>query len=323
MSAPTRGRTFADVVRCINNWPRRSVAHGSNSLELTRILVERLRMQGHLKKLRFVHVAGTKGKGTTAAYTAALLQAYGFRVGLFTSPHLVDVRERMLVNNALVPKEVFAGYFFGMMDRIADLANAESQISRDVARLPNYFRSLFMLALDIFVAESVEVAVVEVGIGGRLDSTNVISPEVSVITALGLDHTSILGNTVEEIAAEKAGIIKPGVICYTAPQEWHPSTLKVLEAAARAQQAPLVVVNATTLPIFSWPPLAIGGAHALEDAKLALLAARYVAGKPADHAAECRGAARAADDDVPGPLAGAADRRRRGGDALPRRRPHL
>ncbi|RNF03377.1 putative folylpolyglutamate synthase [Trypanosoma rangeli] len=271
---------FADVVRYINNWPRGKSGCSLNNLELTRLFIDRLNMQDKLNRLRFVHVAGTKGKGTTAAYTSALLQAYGFKVGLFVSPHIVDVRERMMVNNAFLPKEDFARHFFSMLDRFMGLANSESQISRDLAQCQSYFCFLFLLALDIFAAESVEVAVLEVGMGGRLDSTNVVSPEVTVITSLGLDHMSILGHTVEEVAAEKAGIIKPRVICYTTPQEWHPSTLKVLKTTARARQAPLVVVNAATLPISSWPPLAIGGAHAVENSKLALLAARFVAGKP-------------------------------------------
>ncbi|PWU89704.1 folylpolyglutamate synthetase [Trypanosoma cruzi] len=280
MNAAVCGRTFNDVVRLIESWAIGKVASSYNNLETTRLFIDRLNMQGYLDKLRFVHVAGTKGKGTTAAYTAALLQAYGLRVGLFASPHLVDVRERILVNNAFLPKDVFTRQFFKLFDRIADLSNSESQISRDLSKRTSFFSFLFLLSLYIFAEELVDVVVVEVGVGGRIDATNIISPEVTVITSLGLDHTEVLGNTIEEIALEKAGIMKPGVICYTSPQEWHPSTLTVMEKHALGQQTPFVVVDEKTLPIFNWPPLAIGGNHVIEDSKLALLAARYMAGIP-------------------------------------------
>ncbi|RNC56077.1 folylpolyglutamate-dihydrofolate synthetase [Trypanosoma cruzi] len=286
MNAAVCGRTFNDVVRLIESWAIGKVASSYNNLETTRLFIDRLNMQGYLDKLRFVHVAGTKGKGTTSAYTAALLQAYGLRVGLFTSPHLVDVRERILVNNAFLPKDVFARQFFKLLDRIADLSNSESQISRDLSKRTSFFRFMFLLSLYIFAEELVDVVVVEVGVGGRIDATNIISPEVTVITSLGLDHTEVLGNTIEEIALEKAGIMKPGVICYTSPQEWHPSTLTVMERYARGQQTPFVVVDEKTLPIFNWPPLAIGGNHVIEDSKLALLAARYMAGIPPYPASE-------------------------------------
>ncbi|ORC85219.1 folylpolyglutamate synthetase [Trypanosoma theileri] len=278
LSPSAVGRTFADVLRSINILTGGKPNPCPNNLEATMLLLDRLNMRGHMEKLRFVHVAGTKGKGTTSAYTSALLQSYGLKVGLFTSPHIVDVRERIMVNNALLSKELFTRYFFEMQDRYTELMNSESQLSRDIAQRSNFFRFMFVLSLHIFVEEAVDVAVMEVGMGGRLDATNAISPDVCVITALGLDHTEILGNSIEEIALEKAGIMKPGVICYTAPQKDHLSTIKVLEMYGHKVGAPVVVVDEHTLPIRNWPSLAIGGSHAIEDSKLALLAARRIAG---------------------------------------------
>ncbi|KAH9588678.1 Mur ligase [Trypanosoma melophagium] len=272
------GRTFADVLRAINILTTGKPNPCPNNLESTMLLLDRLNMRGHIEKLRFVHVSGTKGKGTTSAYTSALLQSYGLKVGLFTSPHIVDVRERIMVNNSLLSKDLFARYFFEMRDRYIELMNSESQLSRDIAQRSNFFRFMFVLSLYIFVEEAVDVAVMEVGMGGRIDATNTITPEVCVITALGLDHTEILGNTIDEIALEKAGIMKPGVICYTTPQKDNPSALKILEKYGHNVGAPVVIVDEYTLPIRNWPPLAIGGSHAIEDSKLALLAARRVAG---------------------------------------------
>ncbi|KEG11437.1 folylpolyglutamate synthetase [Trypanosoma grayi] len=274
----TEGRSFGDVLRVVDSMTNKRPEPCPNNLEVTKLLVDRLNMQSDLEKLRFVHVAGTKGKGTTSAYTAALLQAYGYKVGLFTSPHLTDVRERILVGNSLLSKDTFARYFFGLRDRFSQLAQSESQMCRDLANRSNFFRFMFLLSLYIFAEESVDVAVIEVGMGGRIDATNVVTPEVCVITALGLDHTEILGNTVQEITLEKAGIMKPGVICYAAPQNDHRCTRKVLEEHSRKVGSPVVFVDEQTLPIRNWPRLAIGGSHAIEDSKLGLLAARRVAG---------------------------------------------
>ncbi|EPY18550.1 folylpolyglutamate synthase [Strigomonas culicis] len=120
----------------------------------------------------------------------------------------------------------------------------------------------------------------EVGLGGSIDATNTVPSEVSIITALGYDHMDILGDTLAEIAREKAGILKKDVPCFAAPQSDHPETRAVLEAVARAQDAPLVFLDRNVLPIHQWPPLAIGGAHAVEDSKLAVVAARRIAGIP-------------------------------------------
>ncbi|KAG8341197.1 putative folylpolyglutamate-dihydrofolate synthetase [Trypanosoma vivax] len=282
------GRTFEDVLRIMDKLACRKEKPSTDSVlttkqcntnvELTRMLARHLGMNECLEKLRFVHVTGTKGKGTTATYIAALLKTYGLKVGLFTSPHISDIRERILVNSELLPREVFAEYFFQVRDRFVKLAESEKQLFQELSCRTSFFRYIFLTSLLVFIGENVDVAVMEVGIGGRHDTTNIIVPEVSVITALGIDHTKILGNTVEEIALDKAGIMKPGVICYSATQRDHPTTRQILRNYGNIVGAPLIFLEDARLPEGNWPKLAIGGSHAIENSKLALLAARQFAG---------------------------------------------
>ena len=145
-----------------------------------------------------IHVAGTNGKGSTSSLIASVLTAAGYRTGLYTSPHLVDMRERIRVDGVPVTKEFVA-------DFTSRLTNGGCPVA------PSYFEALSVMAFEWFRLQKVDVAVIEVGLGGRLDSTNIITPLLSVITNISLDHTAILGDTPEAIAAEKAGIIKPGV----------------------------------------------------------------------------------------------------------------
>ncbi|KAG5464834.1 hypothetical protein LSCM4_00276 [Leishmania orientalis] len=282
-SAPKRRhRSFKDAVEVVERMTGRRPNKCPDSLETTKRYLDRLGFAPILERIRFVHVAGTKGKGTTAAYTAALLQAYGFKVGLFTSPHLTDLRERTVVDGRLLDENTYAQYFFAFLDQYEALQHSSSQLDRDIASpsRASFFRFIFLLSLYIFEQEGVEVAVMEVGIGGRIDSTNTIPSEVSIITALGYDHMEILGDTIEEIAGEKAGIMKPGVVCFAAPQVDHPETRSVLEKHAREVGAPLVLLDKDVLPIRTWPRLAIGGAHVIENSKLALMAARRIARVP-------------------------------------------
>lgn len=157
-----------------------------------------------------VHVAGTKGKGSTAGMTAACLEACGYTVGLFTSPHLVDVRERATINGAMMS----TGDFTKLMGRVAAAAERVGERHGE----PTFFEMMTALGFLRFAEQAVDIAVIEVGLGGRLDCTNVITPEVSVVTGISLDHTQILGDTLEEIAREKAGIFKPGVPAITMEQ---------------------------------------------------------------------------------------------------------
>lgn len=150
------------------------------------------------QKLKCIHIAGTNGKGSTSHMLAAVLQEAGYKTGLYTSPHLVDFRERIRINGKMIPKNY-------IVDFVEKYKDAFEQIQ------PSFFEWTVGLAFDYFAKEEVDVAVIEVGLGGRLDSTNVITPKVSLITNISYDHTNLLGDTLEKIAAEKAGIIKPRV----------------------------------------------------------------------------------------------------------------
>ena len=162
------------------------------------------RLMAHLgnphEQLRAVHVAGTNGKGSTSHLMAAALQAQGYRVGLFTSPHLVDFRERIRISGEMIPQEMVVQFV------------AENRAFLDELR-PSFFETTMALAFWYFAQQQVDIAVVEVGLGGRLDSTNILTPLVSVITNIGIDHTEFLGDTLTQIAGEKAGIIKLHVPC--------------------------------------------------------------------------------------------------------------
>lgn len=149
-------------------------------------------------KFRSIHVAGTNGKGSTSHMLASILQSAGLKVGLYTSPHLKDFRERIKINGELISEQY--------------VINFVEKYKSDFEKIqPSFFEMTVGLAFDHFAAEQVDIAVIEVGLGGRLDSTNVITPEVSIITNISFDHTALLGNTIEKIAEEKAGIIKSGV----------------------------------------------------------------------------------------------------------------
>jgi dihydrofolate synthase/folylpolyglutamate synthase len=149
-------------------------------------------------KFKTVHVAGTNGKGSSSSMLAAVLQAAGYKTGLYTSPHLKEFTERIKVNGKMIPQE-----------KVASFTHQHQSLFEQVK--PSFFEMTVALAFDFFVEEQVDIAVIEVGLGGRLDSTNIITPLVSLITNIGLDHQSLLGNTLVEIAGEKAGIIKPGI----------------------------------------------------------------------------------------------------------------
>ncbi len=150
------------------------------------------------EKFKSVHIAGTNGKGSTSHALAAVFQYAGYKTGLYTSPHLVDFRERILVNGIPVSK-----------DWVVDFVNANKALIEEVN--PSFFEITVAMAFAYFAEQKVDIAIIETGLGGRLDSTNVITPLLSIITNISYDHKDLLGNTLAEIATEKAGIIKPGV----------------------------------------------------------------------------------------------------------------
>jgi len=206
----------------------RSIKAGpGRSLEpMARVLAEVGSPQTRYKAL---HVAGSKGKGSTAAMLASILRAAGYRVGLFSSPHLHTYRERMQINDEL-PSE---GQIVDLLTRLKPTFDTMPELIT--------FELSTTMAFTYFAEQRVDLAVMEVGLGGRLDSTNVITPEVSVITALNLEHTAILGSTIPQIAFEKAGIIKPGIPVVVAPNPT--PALAVVHEAALERSAPLVQVG--------------------------------------------------------------------------------
>ncbi|RFM27978.1 bifunctional folylpolyglutamate synthase/dihydrofolate synthase [Deminuibacter soli] len=182
------------------------------------------------QRFKSIHIAGTNGKGSTSHMLAAVLQTAGYTTGLYTSPHLKDFRERIKVNGAMCSEQ----FVIDFTQRIAPLIESIE---------PSFFEITVAMAFEWFAQQNVDVAVIEVGLGGRLDSTNIITPELSIITNISYDHMNMLGNTLTEIAGEKAGIIKQGipVVIGEANEETQP----VFEHKAAAQQAPLVYATQT------------------------------------------------------------------------------
>ena len=181
------------------------------------------------KRFRSVHVAGTNGKGSSSHLLAAVLQAAGYRVGLYTSPHLREFTERIRLNG----QELAPDYLVAWVARWRGLFETLK---------PSFFEMCVALAYDYFAAERVDIAVVEVGLGGRLDSTNIITPLVSLITNISYDHQALLGDTLPEIAAEKAGIIKPGIPVIVSQTQ--AEVADVFQAKARQEAAPLTFADA-------------------------------------------------------------------------------
>lgn len=195
-----------------------------NTLELTKALGR--------PHFRFpsIHIAGTNGKGSVAHLCAAVLQSAGYRVGLYTSPHLKDFRERIRLNGLPVSEE-----------EVVEFVQAHHALLESVQ--PSFFEATVAMAFDRFAAWQVDIAVVETGLGGRLDSTNVIHPLVSVITSIGHDHQALLGPDLPSIAKEKAGIIKPGVPVVIG--EWKEDTFPVFVQKAEMEKAPLYLAEQT------------------------------------------------------------------------------
>jgi dihydrofolate synthase/folylpolyglutamate synthase len=211
------------------------------------------------KKLRFIHVAGTNGKGSTCAMLESIYRAAGLRVGLFTSPHLVSFRERIQINRESIPeKEVV---------RLVDEFQVWlGQFPKD--HHPTFFEVVTVMALEFFSDHACDVVIWETGLGGRLDSTNIVTPLASVITNIALDHQQWLGDTVEKIAFEKAGIIKPDVPVTTATDT--PEALAVIKKIAAEKNAPLTVVGETRLPAEFSDALSLSGEYQKRNAALAL-----------------------------------------------------
>lgn len=204
---------------------------------------------------KFIHVAGTNGKGSVCAFIHSILNAGGVNAGLFTSPHLVQFRERIRDAERMMSQKENAEGLKRMRELVADWEPH-----------PTFFEITFALALEWFRERKHEWVVLETGLGGRLDATNAIMPVVTVITSVSMDHQAILGDSLRQIAREKAGIIKPGVPVITIKQ--HPDVMDVISSTAREREAPLFVV---TTPVRGYE-MGLAGQHQLWNAALAIAA---------------------------------------------------
>lgn len=180
------------------------------------------------RAFKTIHVGGTNGKGSTSHMLASIFQEAGYKTGLYTSPHLKDFRERIKVNGIMIPQEYVSGFILKHKPFFE-------------ARQLSFFEMTVGLAFDFFRNQEVDIALIEVGMGGRLDSTNIITPEISIITNIGLDHTEFLGDTIGKIAEEKAGIFKPEVPVVIG--EGHPETRPVFVRKSEENKAPIVFAD--------------------------------------------------------------------------------
>jgi len=231
------------------------------------------------RAIRTIHVAGTNGKGSTSAILESILSNSGYRVGLYTSPHLVDFRERIRINGRLIDQKYITEFFNSNQARFETIN-------------PTFFEAVTALAFNYFKDEKVDLAIIETGLGGRLDATNVVNPLVSVITNIDLEHSKILGSQISQIAFEKAGIIKNGVPVVTAVK--HHDARRVLRQVCQARKAKLVSIfdetqwvikeitsTKTEVDIFTNSQkyynlrLALPGRHQLENAVCGLIAAEF------------------------------------------------
>ncbi|KAK0403064.1 hypothetical protein QR680_016695 [Steinernema hermaphroditum] len=221
-----------------------------------------------LDRLNIIHVAGTKGKGSTSAFTESILRNLGYKTGFYSSPHLVHVRERIRINGKPLSEAEFAEHFFTVYDKLRSTAKSDGD-------MPAYFRFLTAMAYHVFLEESVDVAIIEVGIGGEYDCTNIIkNPVACGITTLDIDHTSLLGSTLPEIAWHKAGIMKPGSTAVVVAQP--PEAMKVI--AQRAVEKNCKLLIAPSFDKYGWPSpqveTGIPGDHQSVNITLAMQLAR-------------------------------------------------
>ena len=213
------------------------------------------------ERLRFIHVAGTNGKGSTCAFLESVYRAAGFRTGLYTSPHLVRFGERIQVDRRILSDETLARLVSELRQRMPpDLQ-------------PTFFEFTTVVALMAFAEQQVDLVIWETGLGGRLDATNIVTPLASVITSIGLDHMQVLGNTVGEIATEKAGIIKPGIPVVTAVDR--ADALEVLRYRARELDSHCVGVDANAVGRMTLP-VSLLGPHQRVNATLAVVTVRVL-----------------------------------------------
>ncbi|XP_017517159.3 folylpolyglutamate synthase, mitochondrial isoform X2 [Manis javanica] len=274
------GMEYQDAVRTLNTLQtnagyleqvKRQRGDPQTQLEAMKLYLARSGLQVEdLDRLNIIHVTGTKGKGSTCAFAECILRSYGLKTGFFSSPHLVQVRERIRINGQPISPELFTKHFWRLYHRLEETKDGSSCVS-----MPAYFRFLTLMAFHVFLQEKVDLAVMEVGIGGAYDCTNIIrKPVVCGVSSLGIDHTSLLGDTVEKIAWQKGGIFKPGVPAFTVVQP--DGSLAVLRDRAQQISCPLYLCPPLEALEEGGPPLILGleGEHQRSNAALASQLAR-------------------------------------------------
>lgn len=238
-----------------------------------------------LCRMRHIHVAGTKGKGSVCAFATSMLRRYG-AVGTYTSPHLVSPRERIAINGQPVSQEAFAHAFFDLWDRFTECARregADATTAEGASSKPFFFRFLTILAWHMFLREGIGSVVMECGIGGEYDATNVLPAEAvsaAVVSQLGVDHVAMLGDTVEQISWHKAGIFRRGVKAFTVNLRHQPSVMEVLRSRAREKGARLVELEARDVEAWGGVRSSLGGDFQKLNQALAVMAVREHLGLP-------------------------------------------
>ncbi|MCX5665909.1 MAG: bifunctional folylpolyglutamate synthase/dihydrofolate synthase [Candidatus Omnitrophica bacterium] len=227
--------TYPEALKYLDSFINFEKSDGYNYK--TSFKLERMRRLAALlgdpqRSVRSIHIAGSKGKGSTASYVHSILGSAGFKVGLYTSPHLISFRERIRIGNELISEEDLSRILCHIKETVQSHMKDE---------MPTFFEVYTAIAYLYFKEKKADLAVYEVGLGGRLDATNIIEPLACAITPLSYEHTDKLGDTLEEIATEKCGIIKTGSICVSAPQE--ANALKTIEDICRDRNARLILVG--------------------------------------------------------------------------------
>ncbi|XP_015121582.1 folylpolyglutamate synthase, mitochondrial [Diachasma alloeum] len=265
----TGSPTYQDTIKTLNSLQNKAAWRTvSEPLHKLQTFLKYLLRYGiaveKLNSLAVIHIAGTKGKGSTCTLVDSILRAHGYRTGLYTSPHLILVRERIRINGDAISEDDFTKYFW-------QLYNCLSEKKEHPGDMPPYFQFLTILMFHVFLNSKIDVAIIEVGVGGEYDCTNVLkSPICTGITALGLDHTPMLGDTLSSIAWQKSGIFKPNVPAFTVEQP--PEAMEVLNKRAVEKNCPLTVVP--DLSTYQWtkfpPDIGILGDIQHENAALAV-----------------------------------------------------
>lgn len=215
-----------------------------------------------MDKLSVIHVAGTKGKGSTCAFAESILRNYGFKTGFYSSPHLIHVSERIRINGRPIKEDVFTKYFWLVYNAL----NSQKENESD---MPTYFKFMTLLMFHIFLNFDIDVVILEVGIGGEYDCTNVVRHPVCVgITSLGIEHTTLLGNTLEAIARQKSGIMKENTIAFTAPQP--EEAMKVIRQIADERKCRLHIIPDFKSYHWNGQPPALGIATSVQETNASL-----------------------------------------------------